>query len=244
MDENELIRDQIRRAYANEESPITLHEVLDRAKQAEQASRPKQASRPRRRRRRDHRFASFWNRSAGQMVLTTAVATGVLIVTVLLNLHLDHEPITTEATPQVTRATPQATRATPQATSATGSAGVFRQTGADPVVVPERFGIDLDAQESNWGISPFAYGDVYVAPGVDSVRGNRLAIVDARPTLEDCEAQTVLQRYLTKAQTVVGQQMCVQSSGGRWAHVRIVAIDRSARTMTFKIVVWKLHTDP
>jgi hypothetical protein len=147
-------------------------------------------------------------------------------------------PSTTDSTDNTTGGTEAPT------TSSTRRAEVFRQTGADAVAVPERFGIDLDTQESNWGISPFAPPDVYVAPGVDSVRGNTLAIVRARPALEDCEAQTVLQRFLTRAQTVVGQQMCVKSSDGRWAHVRIAAIDRSAKTMSFKIVVWKLPTDP
>jgi hypothetical protein len=155
---------------------------------------------------------------------------------------------TTAVPPSTTDSTGSTAGATEAPTTSSSTrrepAGVFRQTGADAVAVPERFGIDLDTQESNWGISPFAPPDIYVAPGVDSVRGITLAIVRARPAFEDCEAQTVLQRYLTRAQTVVGQQMCVKSSDGRWAHVRIAAIDRSAKTMSFKIVVWKLPTDP
>lgn len=75
-------------------------------------------------------------------------------------------------------------------------------------------------------------------------RREKLAIVKDSPTLQDCEAQTVLQTFLTSGQTVVGQKPCVQTSDGRWAYVQLTAIDRSARTMSFKIVVWKLPTDP
>jgi hypothetical protein len=72
-----------------------------------------------------------------------------------------------------------------------------------------------------------------------------LAIVGAPPTIEDCEAQTVRQGgSLEASQTVVGEQMCVRSGEGRWAYVRIAAIDTEAETMSFDIVVWKLQSDP
>jgi cell division protein FtsB len=122
--------------------------------------------------------------------------------------------------------------------------GVFRQTGESPVVVGERFGIDLDSQAPNWGVSPTAPSDLRVSPAVQSVSGKKLAVVKDPPTLQDCEAQTVLRTFLTLGQTVVGQRLCVQTTEGRWASVRIVAIDASARTMSFRIVVWKLSTDP
>ena len=122
--------------------------------------------------------------------------------------------------------------------------GILRETGEVPVVVPAHFGIDLDSQESNWGISPTAPSDISVSPEADTVSGKTLALVNDPPTLQDCEAQTVLKRFLTNAQTVIGQKMCVRTTEGRWAYVQIAAMDRSAETMSFKIVVWKLPTDP
>jgi hypothetical protein len=137
-----------------------------------------------------------------------------------------------------------ATTPTTSGGTASRSTEIFRQTGASPVVVRGLFGIDLDSQASNWGISPTAPSDLHVSPTLQSVGGKKLAIVKDSPTLQDCEAQTVLQTSLTAGQTVVGQELCVQTSDGRWAHVQITAIDRSAHTMSFKIVVWKLPTDP
>jgi hypothetical protein len=211
---------------------------------------------PREHRRHPEDDGAAWRIWTTEPKLLLGLAAFVTAIATVLGLFISNqgeerqaavEPTTSAtAVPPSTTDSPDSTAGGTEATttSSTRRAGVFRQTGADPVVVPEQFGIDLDTQESNWGISPYAPPDVYVAPGVDSVRGNILAIVRARPTLEDCEAQTVLQRFLTRAQTVVGQQICVKSSDGRWAHVRIAAIDRSARTMSFKIVVWKLPTDP
>ena len=138
----------------------------------------------------------------------------------------------------------EATTPTTSGETASGSAGIFRQTGASPVVVREHFGIDLDSQASNWGVSPTAPSDLNVSVAAQSVGGKKLAIVRDPPTLQDCEAQTVLQTSLTHGQTVVGQKLCVQTSDGRWAYVQITAIDRPARTMSFRIVVWKLPTDP
>jgi hypothetical protein len=109
--------------------------------------------------------------------------------------------------------------------------------------VPGRAGVDLDSQTSNWGIDA-ADRDLYVGPGAYSISGKTLAIVKASPTLEDCQGQTVLQTSLPPAQTVVGQKLCVRTSDDRWAYVRIAAIDHSARTMSFRITVWKLPTDP
>lgn len=138
----------------------------------------------------------------------------------------------------------EATSPTTSGGTASRSAEIFRQTGASPVVVRERFGIDLDSQASNWGVSPTAPSDLHVSIAAQSVGGKKLAIVKDSPTLQDCEAQTVLQTFLTPGQTVVGQKLCVQTSDGRWAYVQIAAIDRSAHTMSFRIVVWKLPTDP
>jgi hypothetical protein len=122
--------------------------------------------------------------------------------------------------------------------------GVFRQTGAVPVVVGSC--IDLDSQEPDWGVDSGGHKDLCVAFGANgSARvAGRVAVVDGPPTVEDCGKLTVLRRSTTTAETVVGQQLCVSSSDKRWAHVRIAAIDRSASTMSFGIVVWKLASDP
>jgi hypothetical protein len=121
---------------------------------------------------------------------------------------------------------------------------VFRRTGAVPVVVGSC--IDLDSQEPDWGVDSGGHKDLCVsfgALGSARVNAGRSAVVDGPPTLEECERQTVL-RSLTTAETVVGQNLCVQSSDKRWAYARIAAIDRSASTMAFDIVVWKLASDP
>jgi len=131
----------------------------------------------------------------------------------------------------------------PTADTSSEVAGVFRHTGASPLVVPGRAGVDLDSQASNWGVDS-AGKDLYVGPGAYSISGKTLAIVKASPTLEDCQGQTVLQASLPPAQTVVGQKLCVRTSDGRWSYVQIAAIDHAARTMSFRILVWKLPTDP
>jgi hypothetical protein len=121
---------------------------------------------------------------------------------------------------------------------------VFRRTGAAPVVVGSC--IDLDSQEPDWGVDSGGHKDLCVsfgALGSARVAAGRAAVVDGPPKLGECESQTVL-RSLTTAETVVGQNLCVQSSDKRWAHARIAAIDRSASTMAFDIVVWKLASDP
>ena len=137
--------------------------------------------------------------------------------------------------------------ATPPTTS--GSAGtstpvVLRETAGSPVVVPDYDGIDLDSLESNWGIEGSGQ-DVYVGNAARTLTvSDILSIVQAPPTPDACEAQTIREDYLTAAQTVVGQQLCVRTSEGRWAYVRIAAIDAAAETMSFDITVWKLPTDP
>ena len=122
--------------------------------------------------------------------------------------------------------------------------GVFRQTGAVPVVVGRC--IDLDSQEPNWGVDSGGHKDLCVSFGANgAARVNaRVAVVDGPPTVDDCGKLTVLRSSTTTAETVVGQHLCVSSSDKRWAHVRIAAIDRSASTMSFDIVVWKLASDP
>jgi hypothetical protein len=124
------------------------------------------------------------------------------------------------------------------------TARTFRQTGSTPLVVPGQSGVDLDTQASNWGVDSSVGEDLSVGPGAYTISGKTLAIVKASPTLEACQRQTVLQTSLPSAQTVVGQKVCVRTSEDRWAYVKIAAIDRSARTMSFNIVVWKLPTDP
>jgi regulator of replication initiation timing len=134
------------------------------------------------------------------------------------------------------------TSTTPARPSATPE--VFRDSSGTPVVVPAYDGIDLDSQESNWGIESSSR-DLYVLSGARSVDvTDILTIIDSPPTVDECEAQTVRQSRLEAAQTVVGQQMCVRSGEGRWAYVRIAAIDTEAETISFDITVWKLTSDP
>jgi hypothetical protein len=120
-------------------------------------------------------------------------------------------------------------------------AAIYRQS-TTPVVVPAQYGIDFDSLEPDWGVAPGS-GDLYVSPTVSSITTRKLAIV-GDPTLAQCEAATDIDINLEPAETVVDQQVCVQSSNGRWAYVRIADIDRDAETMSFDIVVWKLDTDP
>ena len=133
----------------------------------------------------------------------------------------------------------------PSTTSTTLEVEVFRETDGAPVVVASC--IDLDSQEPNWGVGSRNHKDVCVsfgALGAASVKATRLAVVDAPPSFEDCEKETVLRPSTTTGETVLRQHLCVRSSDKRWAHVRIAAIDRSASTMSFDIVVWKLRSDP
>jgi len=122
--------------------------------------------------------------------------------------------------------------------------GVFNQTGEVPVVVGSC--IDLDSQDPNWGVDSGGHKDLCVSFGANgSARVNaRAAVVDGPPTVGDCEKLTVPLSSTTTAETVVRQNLGVRSSDDRWAHVRIAAIDRSASTMSFDIVVWKLDSDP
>ena len=126
-------------------------------------------------------------------------------------------------------------------TTTAGPAGVFRETGGAPVVLGSC--LDLDSQEPNWGVGLQGHKDVCVSSWADSVNA-RLAVVRGTPTLEICQAQTDIRRSTTKAQTVLGQNLCVRSSEGRWAYLRIADIDTSAYTISFDIVVWKLADDP
>jgi hypothetical protein len=133
----------------------------------------------------------------------------------------------------------------PSTTSTTLEVEVFRETDGAPVVVASC--IDLDSQEPNWGVGSRNHKDLCVsfgALGAASVKATRLAVVDAPPSFEDCEKETVLRPSTTTGETVLRQHLCVRSSDKRWAHVRIAAIDRSASTMSFDIVVWKLRSDP
>lgn len=140
--------------------------------------------------------------------------------------------------------TPSAETTSPDPSSGTTSetARVFRETGS-PVVVPARSGIDLDSQAANWDVDSGG-ADIHVSSEGDYVYGKTLAIVKAPPTPQVCDAQTVLRSFLTQGQTVVGQKLCLRTSEDRWAYVQIAAIDSSARTMSFRITVWKLPTDP
>jgi hypothetical protein len=175
----------------------------------------------------------------------TAIAT---ILTVIGTLESDGDegaPAPTSQQPP-TSGTTKTTATPPSTTTSTtlGYAGVFRETDGAPAVVASC--IDLDSQEPNWGVGSRSHKDVCVSSGAMSewINATRLTVVDGPPTLQDCQKQTVLRRSTTAAETVVGRHMCVRSSEDRWARLRIAAIDTSANTMSFDIVVWKLPSDP
>ena len=137
------------------------------------------------------------------------------------------------------------TTAPPPTTSTTLEGEVFRETDGAPVAVASC--IDLDSQEPDWGVGSRSHKDLcasFGANGAARILATRLAVVGDPPKRADCETQTVLRPSTTTAETVLRQHLCVRSSDKRWAHVRIAAIDRSAGTMSFDIVVWKLDSDP
>jgi hypothetical protein len=137
------------------------------------------------------------------------------------------------------------TTTSPSTTSTTVEDEVFRKTDGARVVVASC--VDLDSQEPDWGVGSRSHKDLcasFGASGSARILATRLAVVDGPPRLADCEKQTVLRQSTTTAETVPRQHLCVRSSDKRWAHVRIAAIDRSAGTMSFDIVVWKLDSDP
>lgn len=144
-----------------------------------------------------------------------------------------------------TSGTTETTATPPSTTSMTLAGEVFRETDGAPVVVASC--IDLDSQEPDWGVGSRSHKDLCVSFGSNGaarINATRLAVVDDPPKLEDCGKQIVLRPSTTTAETVPRQHLCVRSSDKRWAHVRIAAIDRSASTMSFDIVVWKLPSDP
>jgi hypothetical protein len=152
-------------------------------------------------------------------------------------------PTSTTSGPSTSSTT---TTTTPSTTTSTTLEGeVFRETDGAPVVVASC--IDLDSQEPDWGAGSRSHKDLcasFGASGAARILATRLAVVDNPPRLADCEKQTVRRPSTTTAETVPRQHLCVRSSDKRWAHVQIAAIDRSASTMSFHIVVWKLPSDP
>jgi hypothetical protein len=150
------------------------------------------------------------------------------------------DPTTTASVATTTTATPSTTT-TSTPTTTTSVDPVYRQSEA-AVPVPAQYGIDLDSSAPNWDVKPGS-GDIYVSPFVSSITTRKPAIV-RDPTLAKCKAATDVDINLEPAETVVGQQVCIQTSNSRWAYVRIAAIDEDAETMSFDITVWKLPTDP
>lgn len=119
---------------------------------------------------------------------------------------------------------------------------VRRESGDVPVTIALGSGIDLDTAAPNWGVDASGT-DVFVheAPYIS---GAEFVLVREPPAPANCAASTLLVDTVTAAETVVGQQFCVHTDEGRWAYVRIAAIDTEASTMSFDIIVWKLPTDP
>jgi hypothetical protein len=120
-------------------------------------------------------------------------------------------------------------------------ARIFRKAERVPVAIG--YCIDLDSQKPNWGVD-LRFGKDLCISTFGEVKASDVAIVKSSPTLEDCQAQTVLRNSLTRAQRVVGQKVCARSSDDRWVYLRIAEIDFSAQTMSFDILVWKLSSDP
>jgi hypothetical protein len=156
---------------------------------------------------------------------------------------------TTQEPPSSTTSGPSTSGTTettpPPSTTSTVDGEVFRETDGAPVVVASC--IDLDRQEPDWGVGSRSHKDLcasFGSNGAARINATTLAVVDDPPTLADCERQTVLRPSTTTAETVPRQHLCVRSSDKRWAHVQIAAIDRSASTMSFDVVVWKLDSDP
>lgn len=144
--------------------------------------------------------------------------------------------------------TTTATTSSPTTASSTAAPEIFNETTA-PISVREGYGVDVDSQEANWGVNNSGVRDFSVSSGAYSIGGGdfgdvKFVIVDHEPTLDECEAQTALQTVVEVEQTVVGQRLCVRSSEGRWAYVRIASIDHGTGEMSFDIRVWKLPTDP
>jgi hypothetical protein len=148
-------------------------------------------------------------------------------------------PTTTASVTTTTTATPSTTTTTSTPTTTTSVDPVYRQSEA-AVPVPAQYGIDLDSSAPDWDVKPGS-GDIYVSPFVSSITTRKLAIV-RDPTLAKCQSATDIDINLEPAETVIGQQVCIQTSNDRWAYVRIAAIDEE--TMSFDITVWKLPTDP
>jgi hypothetical protein len=140
-----------------------------------------------------------------------------------------------------TTSTPNTTTTSTPTTTTSVDPPIYRQSAA-AVAVPAQYWIDLDSSAPDWDVKPGG-GDIYVSPSVSSITTKKLAIV-RDPTFAKCEAATDVDINLEPAETVVGQQVCILTSNGRWAYVRIADIDADAETMSFDIVVWKLPTDP
>jgi hypothetical protein len=172
-------------------------------------------------------------------VIAAVLALVPLAVAIVDDGDEEAGPTTTASVDTTTTATPSTTTTTSTPTSTTSVDPVYRRSEA-AVAVPVQYGIDLDSSAPDWDVKPGS-GDIYVSPFASSITTRRLAIV-RDPTLAKCQAATDIEINLEPAETVVGQQVCIQTSNDRWSYVRIAAIDQEA--MSFDITVWKLPTDP
>jgi hypothetical protein len=156
---------------------------------------------------------------------------------------LEQQKAALEADLEEAQATPVTTlRDGTTATTLDPTPEILRQTGGTPVTIGFGHGIDLDTDADNWGIDDGGT-DIY-SDGGPSISGSQFSLVGAPPTPVSCAASTLPITHITAAQTVVGQQFCVHTDEGRWAYVRIAAIDPEARTIAFDVTVWKLPSDP
>lgn len=166
----------------------------------------------------------------------------------LSQAHDRIDQLETEATSTTTTTTPDNpddTGADAPGTVTPGAAGIFRQTGDEPVTFAAGYGIDLDGRDPNWGVG--SGGDISLSRHSDGlslfIPSRTIALVDEEPSYADCDAQTVLQDSFSAELTVVGQRMCIRTLDDRWAYVEILGLDPGRETVTLHIVVWTLQTD-
>lgn len=111
----------------------------------------------------------------------------------------------------------------------------WRQTDS-PVQVMLHTCLDLDSTSADWGAASVFQDLCYGDAGVEGVR---LTVMSSAPSRADCEASTTWQQTISHDSVVEGMHLCVQTNQRRTAYVRLAALDRSAETVAFDIVVWE-----
>ncbi|MCP2281113.1 hypothetical protein APR04_000002 [Promicromonospora umidemergens] len=112
---------------------------------------------------------------------------------------------------------------------------IRRQTDS-PVQVMLHSCLDLDSTSADWGAASVFQDLCYGDAGVEGVR---LTVMSSTPSRADCEALTTWQQTISHDAVVEGMHLCVQTNQRRTAYARLAALDRSAETVAFDIVVWE-----